>query len=75
MLKHYLGARYKRKLIALKKERKKERLLHEDRNREAMRSGERNRERGRVRDILGQYHRWTLATKILASLNRRCTVT
>ena len=34
-----------------------------------------NRERGRVRDILGQYHRRTLATKILASLNRRRTVT
>ena len=33
-----------------------------------------NRERGRVRDISSQYHRRTLATKILASLNRRCTV-
>ncbi|KAL4598319.1 hypothetical protein ACB092_11G052300 [Castanea dentata] len=40
-----------------------------------MRPGERNRERGRVRDISSQYHLRTLTTKILASLNRRCTVT
>ncbi|XP_075663648.1 uncharacterized protein LOC142633321 isoform X3 [Castanea sativa] len=40
-----------------------------------MRPGERNRERGRVRDLSGQYHRRTLTTKILASLNWRCTVT
>nr|POE91686.1 hypothetical protein CFP56_53053 [Quercus suber] len=40
-----------------------------------MRSGERNREKGRVRDISGQYHRQTLTTKIIASLNRQCTVT
>ncbi|XP_075643739.1 uncharacterized protein LOC142614975 isoform X2 [Castanea sativa] len=39
------------------------------------RPGERNRGRGRVRDISSQYHLRTLTTKILASLNRRCTVT
>ncbi|KAF3942911.1 hypothetical protein CMV_030480 [Castanea mollissima] len=40
-----------------------------------MRLGERNRERGRVRDLPGHYHRQTLTTKILASLDWRCIVT